>query len=373
MKLTLNNPFVVYGYKGEEYFCDRRAESIKLIKTLGGEQNVTLSAPRRMGKTGLIKHIFSKLEAEGVPCFYIDIFPTKSLEDFVNMLASAVLGKLDSFSQSALRKINEFFSQWRPTVSLDQLSGMPTVSLDIRKGESEASLKQIFEYLKQSDKRCYIAIDEFQQILQYPEKGVEAMLRSYIQFLPNVYFIFSGSQQHIMEQMFLSSNRPFFQSTYIMQLNPIDRETYRSFANKWFGEKGLEIDADTFSKIYDFAKGITWYIQSILHNIYENPVTEITPNVVNDTILEFVKEQSAAYQNYCLLFTENQLKLLTAIASENTVKEPLSATFIRKYKLSAPSSVKTALRALMEKQFISRTAEGYFVTDLFFACWLRYK
>ena len=70
MKQALNNPFVVYGYKGEEYFCDRRAESIKLIKTLGGEQNITLSAPRRMGKTGLkAYHVFTLI-----------FFPQKALK-----------------------------------------------------------------------------------------------------------------------------------------------------------------------------------------------------------------------------------------------------------------------------------------------------
>ena len=75
---TLNNPFVVYGYKGAEYFCDRQKETEKIISTLHNERNITLVAPRRMGKTGLIHHVFHQMEEqyEGVKCFYLDIFAT---------------------------------------------------------------------------------------------------------------------------------------------------------------------------------------------------------------------------------------------------------------------------------------------------------
>ena len=68
--------------------------------------------------------------------------------------------------------------------------GAPKISFDTQTG-----LQEIFNYLKNSGKRCYIAIDEFQQITEYPEKGVEALLRSHIQFSENVKFIFSGSKK----------------------------------------------------------------------------------------------------------------------------------------------------------------------------------
>ena len=61
---TLNNPFVVYGYKGAEYFCDRQKETEKMISTLYNERNITLVAPRRMGKTGLIHHVFHQMEEQ---------------------------------------------------------------------------------------------------------------------------------------------------------------------------------------------------------------------------------------------------------------------------------------------------------------------
>ena len=369
----LNNPFVVYGYKGPEYFCDRVAESNKICSALRNERNVTLVSPRRMGKTGLIHHVFNKMETEDkeCKCFYIDIFATKNIEQFVQTLGSAVIGKLDSFSQSALRKIQEFFSAWRPAVTFDQLTGLPTVTLDIKQNEGNESLKQIFEYMKMSGKRCYIAIDEFQQIQNYSERGLEAMLRSYIQFLPNVYFIFSGSHQHMMEEMFLSANRPFFQSSMVMSLGSIDIEEYRRFANRMIEGQNRTIGQETFQRIYDFAGGITWYVQAILHGIYEHPDRIVDKTLVDDVVKELVEEQSATFQNYCAWLTDNQYVLLKAIAYEKSVKSPLAQQFIHTHHLPATSSVKTALRTLEDKMLVSRSAnDGYSVSDKLFALWL---
>ena len=369
----LNNPFVVYGYKGPEYFCDRVAESNKICSALRNERNVTLVSPRRMGKTGLIHHVFNKMETEDkeCKCFYIDIFATKNIEQFVQTLGSAVIGKLDSFSQSALRKIQEFFSAWRPAVTFDQLTGLPTVTLDIKQNEGNESLKQIFEYMKMSGKRCYIAIDEFQQIQNYSERGLEALLRSYIQFLPNVYFIFSGSHQHMMEEMFLSANRPFFQSSMVMSLGCIDFEEYLQFANRMIEGQNRIIGQETFQRIYDFAGGITWYVQAILHGIYEHPDRIVDKTLVDDVVKELVEEQSATFQNYCAWLTDNQYALLKAIAYEKSVKSPLAQQFIHTHHLPATSSVKTALRTLEDKMLVSRSAnDGYSVSDKLFALWL---
>ena len=369
----LNNPFVVYGYKGPEYFCDRVAESNKICSALRNERNVTLVSPRRMGKTGLIHHVFNKMETEDkdCKCFYIDIFATKNIEQFVQTLGSAVIGKLDSFSQSAFRKIQEFFSAWRPAVTFDQLTGLPTVTLDIKQNEGNESLKQIFEYMKMSGKRCYIAIDEFQQIQNYSERGLEALLRSYIQFLPNVYFIFSGSHQHMMEEMLLSANRPFFQSSMVLSLGCIDFEEYMQFANRMIEGQNRTIGQETFQRIYDFAGGITWYVQAILHGIYEHPDRIVDKTLVDDVVKELVEEQSATFQNYCAWLTDNQYVLLKAIAYEKSVKSPLAQQFIHTHHLPATSSVKTALRTLEDKMLVSRSAnDGYSVSDKLFALWL---
>ena len=370
---TLNNPFVTYGYKGPEYFCDREQETKSIITALHNERNITLVAPRRMGKTGLIHHVFNQIEQTqpDVRCFYVDIFPTKNLQQMVQAMARAILGKLDSPSQTAMRKVTQFFGRFRPTVTYDEITGVPTVSLDIAPNEERNTLKQIFEYMRQSGIRCYVAIDEFQQILQYSDTGIEALIRSYIQFLPNVYFIFAGSQHHVLEQMFSSVNRPFFQSTQMMHLGPLDESKYRQFANDFYKVQNREISTKLFHQLYETMHGVTWYVHAVLNRVYQEAEKPITHKLIDQVMRELVEEQSPVFQNYYNAMTVNQAAVAVAIAREQKVAKPLSQDFIAHYRLPSPSSVQTSLEKLEANQIVLRNSDGYFIYDHFFAMWLR--
>ena len=330
----LNNPFVIYGYKGAEYFCDRKKETEVIMKALQNERNIVLISPRRIGKTGLIHHVFENINKQEpeTHCFYLDINATRNLSQFIQLLAKTVIGKVPS--------------------------------------QREDSLKHIFEYLKQSEKRIYIAIDEFQQIAEYPEDGTEALLRSYIQFLPNVYFIFAGSKQHMMTDMFLSAKRPFYQSSQILNLPLINQDEYHHFANRWMGTRNLTMDPDTFAYLYNKVDGQTWYIQDILNRLYQNG-KEITTAEIDDVTLELVNEQEVAFVNYYDSLTDNQAALLSAIAQDKAVTSILSQDFINRHNLPAASSVSLALKTLINREFIYKYNGSYIIYDRFFGMWLR--
>ena len=369
----LNNPFVVYGYKGASYFCDREFETEKIVKGLSNERNITLIAPRRIGKTGLIHHVFANIKEQqpDTCCIYFDILATKTLEQFVQLMARCVLGRLDSPSQTALHKVQEFFSSFRPTMTFDTNTGLPTFSLDIVKSQEEQSLQRIFEYLKQSQKRCYIAIDEFQQITKYPEADTEALLRSFIQFVPNVYFIFAGSKQHMMADMFLSPERPLYQGAQIVNIKEIDEQVYYRFSNALFQKRGQQLPQDVFHYLYKKVDGQTWYVQATLNRIYSNQQGEISNDDIDVAIQELIDEQEVAFENYYSSLTTNQAALLLAIAKEQHVQSPMAQTFISKYRLPALSSIKTALQNLSDSQFIYQYQGGYIVYDRFFGMWLK--
>ena len=167
--MKLNNPFPEYGYFGSEYFCDREQETGELMNALLNGSNVTLMAPRRIGKTGLIHHTFERMKDrdKGVQCFYVDVFSTKSFNQMVQLVANAVMGKLDSPSQSVRRKLNSFITALRPTMSADPMTGLPTFSFTVAPENANQTLEQVFEYMKESGRQCFLAIDEFQQVSRY--------------------------------------------------------------------------------------------------------------------------------------------------------------------------------------------------------------
>ena len=369
----LNNPFVVYGYKGSKYFCDREKETEMIIKGLENERNIALIAPRRIGKTGLIHHVFSQIKERqpDVCCIYFDILSTKTLEQFVQLMARNVLGRLDTPTQTAFRKVQDFFSAFRPTMTIDAVTGMPTFSLDISKSEEAHSLQRIFEYLGQSEKRCYIAIDEFQQITKYNDVDAEALLRSFIQFVPNVYFIFAGSKQHMMSDIFLSPERPLYQGAQVVAIKEIDEAVYRQFANTFLMKRDQQLTKDVFRYLYNKVDGQTWYMQATLNRLYSNQRGAITSQDVDAAIQELIDEEETAFENYYSSLTMNQASLLTAIACEQRVKSPMAQPFIAKYNLPALSSIKTALASLLDSQFVYQYNGSYIVYDRFFGMWLR--
>lgn len=367
-----NNPFLIAGYHSPEFFCDRKAETATILEALHNGRNVTLIAPRRMGKTGLIRHAFYNLKAQksDVVTLYMDIYPTQSLGDFVRLFANTVLGQLDSAPQKALSRIAKFIRSCRPVFTFDEMTGVPQVTVDVSPSEEERTLKEIFDYLGSSEKRCYIAIDEFQQIAEYPEKGVEALLRSYIQFLPNVNFIFAGSKQHIMQEMFASAKRPFYQSTQLLTIGTINRDEYADFAMGHFADNNLRLPHEVFDTVYDKFDGHTWYIQNVLNRLYGyNRDVEI--GLVSYAVEQIVTEQSYSYESLLKAYSVGHVRLLKAIAKEGCVKEVLAGDFISKYRLRAASSVSAALKKLIGNELVYQTADGYIIYDRFMGEWLR--
>lgn len=367
------NPFLVYGYEGPHYFCDREEETRKLVSALENGRNVTLAAPRRIGKTGLIHNVFHQVRNSGddIICIYVDIFPTRCLADFVHLLGKAVFEAVQSQGERLLSKVMTLLGSCRPAISIDPLTGSPNFSIDIAPSMEEKTLSDIFDCLEKSDTPVYIAIDEFQQVASYPESGTEAMLRSRIQFMHNVHFIFSGSQQHLIYEMFLSAKRPFYNSTQIMTLTTIPLDSYYKFAESLFAEGERTIDMSQFKFFYDSFEGHTWYVQTILNRLYESGGDVTEREQVTDAIRTIVRENTMVYQNTIAMLPDKQLQVLKALAKEGKTATPNKGSFIQKYSLKAASSVSSALTSLVDKELVYRSQEGYSVYDRFMEIWLR--
>lgn len=370
---TLTNPFIYQGYESPKYFCDREVETKTLLSHLKNGRNVTLISPRRIGKTGLIKNTFYHLKEQekDATCLYIDIFATKNLHDFVELLGVMVINEIVRKNASFIEKTISFFSALRPVLSMDTLTGEPSVSITVEPSKEDITIQSIFNYLNDSEQEVYIAIDEFQQIAEYPEKGTEALLRSYIQFTQHVHFIFSGSKFHLMAEIFGSPKHPFYQSTEMMGLKPLDSDVYYDFCLQFFKEKGGNIEKDIFEYLYNMFEGHTWYIQCIMNRLYEANTNVESTEQVNAAILSILAGREPQFESLSQFFTDNQFSLLKAIAKEGIVAQPTAGRFIKSHNLSGASSTKAALKVLENKELVYRKPEGYIIYDRFMDLWLK--
>lgn len=369
----MNNPFVINGYISSEYFCDRVEESNTLIRLIQNGNNIALISPRRMGKSGLIRHCFmSSALKDDYYTFFADIYATKSLKEFVFSLSRIIVESLKPWGRKALESFWNHVRTLQAGITFDP-AGNP--SFIVQPGEirsPEKTLDEIFHYLDAADKPCIVAIDEFQQIGYYPEKNIEAILRTYIQQSANANFIFAGSKLHTMGMMFMSASRPFYQSVSMMHLGPIDCDKYTDFAVRHFASADKYIGRDTVSEIYGIFEGTTWYMQKMLNVLYS-----MTPSggncgseVVETALQNILDTMKYVYEEILFRLPEKHKGLLIAIAKEGKARHVTSGEFIRKYGLSSASSVQSALKGLADKDFITHENGVYHIYDKFFRIWL---
>jgi hypothetical protein len=327
-----------------------------------------------MGKTGLIQHCFHTKEIkQNYYPFFIDIYATGSLKEFIYVLGKQIFEALKPRRKQFLEIFFQTVTSLRPAYKLDSLTGTPVFDIGIGEiRQPEFSLGQIFAYLESADKPCIVAIDEFQQISKYPEKNIEAILRTHIQQCRNTSFIFSGSLRHIMINMFFSVSRPFYQSVSLLNLPAIDVDRYILFIQKHFKKAGKKISDENIRQIYNLFEGHTWYIHNVFNRLYSflDENEEASSEIINHCLRNTISLYETMFQGILSLLPERQKELLYAIAKEGKASEITSAAFIKKHSLLSSSSVQTATKQLLEKELITKENNIYQIYDRFFGLWL---
>ena len=372
----MENPFIVTGKIKPEYFCDRVEEAQRLTRCiLSGGENMVIISPRRLGKTGLIYHCFDKPEVkEQVTTLFIDILHTTSLQEFTYLLGRAVFKTLGSRSQQMMKNIIDTLRSLRSSIGYDPIQGTPTV--DIKLGEISNptyTLEEIFDCLEQADQRCIVAIDEFQQIVNYPEKKVEALLRTHIQQSANANYVFAGSEHHIMGEMFLDHARPFYQSASIMSLAPISIDKYSEFIQHHFMANQLTVTPEAINTVYQQFQGNTYYIQKTFREAFSVSVETSKPcdiSTVERIIDDLMRESGHKYSETLSRLTLPQKELLYAIAHEGRAQRITSGQFIKRHYLQSASSVQAAMRKLLEFGLVTTEEGNYYIEDQLFYRWL---
>ena len=373
-RADIQNPFVVGKYLSDKYFCDRSQETDLLRKQIQNGRNVTLISPRRIGKSGLIQHFFNQDDIkEQYYVFFVDIYATTSLAEFVYTLGKEIYAQLKPQATVWKEKFFQIISSFRVGFKLDTLSGMPTFDLGL--GDilvPQTTLDEIFAYIEEADKPCIIAIDEFQQINTYAEKNTEALLRTKIQLCRRAQFIFSGSKRHTMSNMFNSPSKPFYQSAISMSLEPIPIHVYADFAANLFEERDRHIDRQTIEMVWSQYEGYTWFIQMMMNELYAltPPHATCTTERIAEARHNVIAAQEGSYKDLLSNLPPRQKMILQAIAKERVATNITSAKFVKKYNLHSASSVQSAVKLLLKSGMLTQTDTGFRVYDFFLADWL---
>ncbi len=372
---NITNPFIISKDIPEAFFCDREEETTFLIKQIDNGRNTVIVSPRRMGKTGLIHHLFrQETIQERYTSFFVDIYPASSLQEMCYILGRSVFERLKAKKTQHWETFFQYLKSLRAGVSFDSVTGEPKLEVGIGSIEHPATtLEEIFAYLESSSTPCIVALDEFQQIAEFPEQRVEALLRSMIQNCRQTTFLFSGSKQHTINQMFLSKSRPFYQNAQLFDLKPLKPDVYTEFATRLFDQFEKHIEPAVIAQVYTDYNATTWYMQMLMNELFAltgqgNTCTMEHLDMAQKNIIQV---QEGSYLMQLNTLSSKQKSMLQAIAKEGCAKAVTSQAFVKKHALDSASTVQSALRVLLEKDIVTADNGQYRISDFFFSHWLQ--
>lgn len=370
----VKNPFIVSGKIEPKYFCDRVEESARLIKSLTNGNNLVLISPRRMGKTGLVHFCYDKPEIrDNYYTVFIDLLHTTSLREFTLLFGKSIFESIMPLGQKMLTTFVQTLKSLSGKFSVDLVTNMPTFNLELGDITHPAlTLEEIFAYLEKADKPCIVAFDEFQQIANYPEKNIEALLRGHVQQSSNANFIFAGSEYHIMQEMFMSSAKPFYNSADTLELKAIDLDEYIRFVQRLMGQGQREVSSAIIKAVYRLYRGNTYAMQKTFNELYSmlGEGEACTPDSLVTAINNVIDSKEALFREMLSGINDKHKPLLYAIAQDGEAERLTSAQFVKSHKLTSASAVQYSAAQLLSKGVLTRLNGKYSVNDPFFALWI---
>lgn len=369
------NPFIITAdYYGPEYFCDRQAETEALESNIANGRNTVLISSRRMGKTGLIAHVFNRAFVKSnFKTFSIDLYPTSSLAEMILLLAKEITGPLKSKGQSLLESFLGIVKSLRPGFKVDPVTGQFVFDLSLGEIVKPVdSLKEILQYLEGSEVPCLVSMDEFQQIAEYPDNNVLELLRTYVQKCKHTWFIFAGSDRRMMEKLFNNPSEPFYMSCSPLYLDAIQYENYLAFARHHFEAAGKSLQEDSFKQVYELFDGHTWYVQRLMNEMFAwtKPGEVADAQMASNALTFVIKTYARTFQEQMSSYPEAQKQLLIAIAKDGQAQQVTSVAFCKKHSMKSPSTVQSALRVLHDKGIVRKDGNSYSVTNRLLGIWL---
>jgi len=369
----MKNPFAYSNYVIGESFCNRKKELSELLRYIKGSQNVLLYSHRRYGKSSLIRQIFREIKGKklNIGTMHVELYGTISEKDFVIRTFQG-LNQLESNFGRLLKSVSKALTNIKLNLSIDSATGATSISPSFEAVNEKIILEELMNILsKYSQKRkLVIAFDEFQEVASYTEEGFEKRLRSFTQQHSNICYIFSGSQQHLITEMFNSNNRAFYKLAESFPLDKIETKNYIPWVQNLFSRKSVNLPAELIEEIVVRFENHPMYIQNFLFHLWEEPVKKgFSPEIIDKIENAIIEKRSLEYSVLWETLTINQKKTLKLILL-NDGSNLFNADSLKSVKLKTGSLVTKALSSLIKKEIILKNG-NYLIQDIVLKKWLQ--
>ncbi|RLD49644.1 MAG: hypothetical protein DRJ05_20675 [Bacteroidetes bacterium] len=371
------NPFKFGKIVTGNNFCNRKQELKEVKQYISDGYSVWLYSPRRYGKSSLIKKAFSELE--NIKLVYLDLYNISSIDDFCRKYSSMLASELFDWTDDIkvlTKKMTRYFQNLYPKISFDE-TGSPSFSLEAKQISSMTDIEKILNIpgtiSKEKKQQICIAFDEFQEIERIDPFMINWM-RSAFQTQDNVSYIFLGSKQSLMRNIFSSTNSPFYEFAIKMDIKPISYNDLFGFIKSKFVEQEMHVSDKTIDGILQVSEchpHFTQYFASVVFNCIRDGENQEADNFRELWLNKIINGQSVIFQNIFDQLSNNQRRVFILLAILDEKDELFSEKTRAKYKLPASSSINTILKALIKKDLIHKADKSYKINNPVFKAWLK--
>jgi len=367
----VKNPFYFGNEVHDKEFCNRVSELKELRNDVDNGINILLYAPRRFGKTSLLKKLqYELINTTDTKVVFFDWMSISSIDEFLDKYFHSIASSLESSSDKIMKLFKEIL-QIRPNITM-KISNSSDINYGVSftKKELDASFEDIinlpFQYAKKSGKKIVVIFDEFQEAEQF---GIEKKLRTLIQaHSKDISYVFSGSKKSILNAMFSDKNRAFYKSVKRVVIKEISLEDWVLFAQEKFVHTKKSITKEHIRIIFDITNGFPYYMQQLLYHLWQECEQSVDNEMIEKSLNLMLEREYDLYAYIYSSLTPNQ-KITLKYISIFDGKNLYSNSNLSEVNLSA-STLKSTLESLIKKDICDRVEDRYYLVDPFMKYWL---
>ena len=368
----MSKPFV-YGTSVEgDNFTDREMETKRLMLNFENGINSILISPRRMGKTSLVKKVMSMVDNPKLKVVYVDIYRCRTEYEFYEKFASAIIRATSTKMEKMLENAREFLFSVTPKIIYNPEPNTEfglSLGISQRANTPEEILNLPERIAQKRGISIVVCIDEFQQIGEMPDSlNIQKTIRSVWQHQQHVSYCLFGSKQHLMTNLFYSRKMPFYQFGDMFFLKTIPTDKWVPFIVQRFQQAGKVISSTMAEKICTTVDNYSAYVQQLAWNILALTDHEVTEQCFNDGMDATLAQVAPLFVEQTASLSAYQLNLIRAVCrgyNTDLGKREVNSQF----DLGTRSNLPKLKKALVDREILESTEEGFFIADPLFKRW----
>jgi uncharacterized protein len=374
------NPFYFGDLALDEAFTDRLEEVSALKTDMLNGQNVALIAPRRYGKSSLVRRASQDLLAEGVLIAEVDLMKTPTKERLAAHLARAIHDDLASSTAKLKDSVLRIFDSLRVkpvmTYNATDASLSFTFAVTHSAQDIDATIERLLELPAQlaaeQEKRVVVYFDEFQQVTDI-DPALPGLMRSIFQDQPDIAHVYAGSKRDMMSRLFNDKNEPFYRSAKVMEIGAIPNALFAAFIQERFDATRRGVSEAAIAGLLAITRGHPYATQELAYALWDEVPMGFTASVsdLEQALALVLRSENARFTLLWENLSRTQRQLLQALATEPG--RPQSAKYLTEHGLPSASTMQKATRVLVGSELIARRPDGrHEIVEPFLVEWVRH-